>query len=177
MHEAGVHLGLPLVEMLHEAAGDRALVEQDEEIRRIADAGIAFLDFGAEFGEAGGSPRRRLRDFRINLRIAEGRAPEHPEAGDPVMQAGKEVLRRARLAEAVGWVVAGKRAQHESGVGHGAGHRPEMGQEAVMRHRRIGHEADGRLDAENACEGRRYADRAAAVAALGERSETRRNLG
>ena len=150
--EAGVHLALPLVEVLDEAARDRALVGHDEEIGGVAEAGVALLHFGAELLEAGRRPRRRLRDLRVDLRVAEGGAPEDPLSRDAGVEIVEEVAGCPGHAEAVARVVARDGAQHERRVSDGAGHRPQVGKEIVVRHRDVGNDAGRRLDAEDAGE-------------------------
>ena len=86
--------------------------------------------------------------------------------GRPCLQTG--VIPRVR---------ARHRLQHQSSIAHGAGHRPDVGDLVVVRHRPVRHPPVGWLEAEDAAEVGRHADGARTVGALVQRPVARRGGG
>ena len=119
-------------------------------------------------------PRRSSRRSRDRPGHSRGSGCRRSPAAHPVLDAVEvdPAVGRQRIGVAV--VGPRQHVQHQRRVAHVARHRPDIRQQAHRR-RRIGrHPAERRLDAEDAGEGGRDADRAGAVAADMQRRRCRR---
>ena len=126
-----------------------------------------LLDRGAQLLELGGALLDQLVDHLLRLRMAEAFL-DHADleaCGAAAQRLGVGVDRAAHLprVEPVG---TGDDLQHQGVVGHRGRHRAGVIERELDRHDAgVGHQAPGRLHADDAAIGRRHADRAALVAA------------
>ena len=177
--EAGVH---PVLEFLQQA-GVACLMHRPEEVLDLRAVGPPgrrdLLDLGPETGERRNRVGHQARHLGIDARMAEIGTPGDARAPEPLALAQQGGIVRRWGFEAV--MVAGMRAghdlQHQGRVGDRAGHRPDMAYLVRIADRQVGHAPVARLDAENAAEMARHADRAGAVGALVKRPVARRRPG
>ena len=132
------------------------------------------LHRAAEGLERLGSALHQRRDVRVDARVPEVGTEGDLEARDPVVEPGRVVGGPGLQTGVIPRVRARHRLQHQRGVAHGAGHRPDMGDLVVVRHRPVRHPPVGWLEAEDAAEVGRHADRPRAVRALVQRPVARR---
>ena len=137
-------------------------------------------DVGAKGGEHRGG-RVHGRDHVVAgapVGLVEVADEADAQALHPGVETGAEVRHRHISGAGVAWIVAGDRLQHDGAVldipGQRAAivHRPGQRQDAALADAAI-----GRLDAGDAAEGGRQADRAAGVAAHRDRREGGRDRG
>jgi hypothetical protein len=112
-------------------------------------------------------------DLGVDLRVSERGAVSHAQPPDP---GGRDLAgdRGAALQrERVPGVGGPDDIQQHRRVGHGPGHRPDVGERAERARREHGNPAVGRLEAHDAAEARRDPDRPGAVGAHGQRCQAR----
>ena len=171
--ETGIHPVAPLAEELAVVAGIVRRPQEPDHLGGVGEAGLDLLDLAAERLERARGGGHQRGDVGIDPQAAEVRTEGHALSSHTAVQQAEVVGRRGLERRRVPRIGPGHHAEHQRGVGHGAGHRPGVCRVVVVGDRPDRNAPVGRLDADDAAEGGRNPDRAGAVRALVERTQRR----
>jgi hypothetical protein len=172
-HQTRVHALAPAPEMGAMIAGGIGGIEHVLDRDRIAQARIDLLDVTAQLLER---EQRRANDgcdLVVDPQITEVGAEGDAQPRNAIVEAGDIVLGRGRQAHLVAVVRSGHDLEHQRGIADRAADRAGVRHVVVVVDREVGHPPVGRLEAEDAAECGRHADRAGAVRALMDRADAR----
>ena len=141
-----------------------------EDVPGVGEVGLAVLDVAAERFEGGALPVQHLRDAPVHRQSPEIAAPRDPHALEVTAEVAAEAVARLGDRDRRAAVGPGHHAQHQRQIRHRARHRARHVQGSPRRVRRPRWDAaDRAAQTEHVTEARRIPERAAGVAAVGDR--------